>query len=432
MQGNLKQIQLPEVLQFISMGKSTGKLSVRDSEGHATTLMIRQGKIINSSALERQRRLGELLVHRGILKRSVLAQLLSIQRTVDSNKKLGEILVERDIIKEETIRDVLRLQLEEEIWNLFGLEEGDFKFEQAETNVLGEALLEIDIEPLLLEGTRRQDEWRKIIKLLPSDQLVVGLRDIRQLGNAVKEMKLSTSEWNVLAQINGKIPLRGIINRSGMGRFEVYRILFDFMNKKLIYVKDPQQLKAESQRISQSKSSEANPQQATRGVGGFFSILTGSGKREEKGSQNEFLSPIGSLSTFANRLTEHVMSLREWKPQDGDKTLIEDTWRELIVNFTKADLLEVRGNTVNPRSFETYLEYLEFGEAAQDCYEDSVEALLQLIDALYRIFGARVGERPAARSVKEILDDMGSRVRHRYGTDFKLDERIQGVLRIAA
>ena len=41
-------------------------------------------------------------------------------------KRLGEILIERDIITEAQIREVLRLQLEEEIWNLFALDEGEF------------------------------------------------------------------------------------------------------------------------------------------------------------------------------------------------------------------------------------------------------------------------------------------------------------------
>jgi len=228
MQGNLKQIQLPEVLQFISMGKSSGKLTVSTRDSVETTLMIKSGKIINSTALERQRRLGDLLVHRGILRRSVLSQVLSLQRTVESDKRLGQILIDREIVSANTIRDVLKLQLEEEIWNLFGLDDGEFRFEQVDEDKLGDANLQIDIEPLLLEGTRRQDEWRKLVRLLPSDKMIpiANLPKDRD-----KKFKPTPAEWKVLAQLNGRFNIRAIVNRAGMGRFEVYQILAEFIRR---------------------------------------------------------------------------------------------------------------------------------------------------------------------------------------------------------
>jgi hypothetical protein len=436
MQGNLKQIQLPEVLQFISMGKSTGLLTIKDRAGVETTLTIRRGKIINSSALERQRRLGDLLVHRGILKRSTLTQVLAIQRTAESDKRLGQILAEREIVPDETIKEVLRLQLEEEIWNLFGLEEGEFRFETIEEERLGDATLHMDIEPLLLEGTRRQDEWRKIARLLPSDRMVPALSPAVINQTDDEKIRVHPAEWRVLAQINGLFPIRAIINRSGMGRFEVYQILAGFLSRDLIVIKKEDAANSDEKPGAASAAAPAAmPATASaRGVGGFLSRLTGGGGggKQERAEILAFATPVGSLAYFINRMAETFTQMREFKGQPGDNRLAEMFWPDLLVSFCKADMLSVRNNVVNADYFEKFVRMFEYSEATHDCYEDSIEALCQLLDALYRVFAQRVGDRPAVKAVRELLEDIAPRVSHSYNPEFRLDERIQHVLRIAA
>ncbi|MEO8376633.1 MAG: DUF4388 domain-containing protein [Candidatus Sumerlaeota bacterium] len=434
MQGNLKQIQLPEVLQFISMGKSTGLLTIHDHENNDTTLTIRRGKIINSSALERQRRLGDLLVHRGILKRSVLTQVLALQRTAESDKRLGQILAERDIVPDETIRDVLRLQLEEEIWNLFGLEEGEFRFETIDDDRIGEASLHMDIEPLLLEGTRRQDEWRKIARVLSSDRLVPAVRAGFVANGDDDRFRVHPTEWRVLAQINGIFPIRAIINRSGLGRFEVYQILAGLLNRNVIEIKKEDAADASrSAQLPATLSSATAPSTSMRGVGGFLSRLTGAGgKGSERQEILAFTTPLGSIAYFINRMSEGFFGLREMKPQGDDNRVAEMIWPDLLVSYCKADMIKVSGNQVNADYIEKFIKMFEFNEATRDCYEDGVEALAQLLDAIYRVFAGRVGERAASKLIRDLLEDIGPRVTHTYNPEFRLDERVQNVLRLAA
>lgn len=425
MQGNLKQIQLPEVLQFISMGKSSGLLTVKGPT-QETTLMIRSGRIINSSSLERQRRLGDLLVHRGILKRSVLTQVLNLQRTIESDKRLGQILVERDIIQESTIREVLRLQLEEEIWNLFGLEEGEFRFEQAADDKLGEASVQIDIEPLLLEGTRRQDEWRKMVRTIPSDRLIPTIK--KPAADAEHRFKLAPQEWRVLAQINGRFPIRGVVNRSGMGRFEVYQVLCEFLRRGIVTIKKQDSAEVE---LPHALAAAQPAAAAKGGFGGLLSIFGGN-KREESTAKLTFVTPIGGLAYFVTKLAEVALQTKEFKATTDDQFLLERAWTEFLIGFPKADLVIVEHNSIHTEELEHFLRLFEFGEAAQDCYEDSLEALSQLLDFVYRTFAARVGDKIAQKTVKELIDEVASRATYTYGSDFKLSERISMILRIAA
>lgn len=436
MQGNLKQIALPEVLQFISMGKSTGLLSVKDRQAQETTLMIRQGRIINSSALERQRRLGDLLVHRGILKRSVLAQVLNIQRTVETEKRIGEILVERDIIQESQIRDVLRLQLEEEIWNLFALEEGEFKFEQVDEDKLGEPTVQIDIEPLLLEGSRRQDEWRRINRVLPSERAVVALKP--PAPGADLKPRLTAGEWRVLAAVNGKLPIRGIINRSALGRFEVYKIIAELLGRGLVYLKPEEAMREEVlekiEEMQREPAAAVATARASAGMGGLLARFrtTATRRPDDNREKLNFISPVGCLAYFINQMIDQFQSQKEFRGSPADQNLLPSLWQDLIISFTKADLIFPQKNHIQADRFEEFLRLFENNEAMADSFEDSLQALLQLLDALYRIYSQRVGERTGTKIIRDLLDDISPRVTLLFGSDFKLDERIQMVLRLAA
>lgn len=445
MQGSLTQIQLPEILQFLSMGKGSGILTLSRG-GTEITLFVRNGKIVNSSSIERMRRLGELLVQRGILRRSKLSEVLALQRTVESDKRLGQILVERDIVKEQTIREVLRLQLEEEIWNLFAWEEGDFKFEAAEPAKLGDAIVEIDIEPLILEGTRRQDEWKKIQKVLPDDMVILTPKKLED--DFKRELKLSPGEWRVLAVVNGRFTIRALINRAAMGRFETFNILYGFVKKGILVPKAPAKQTVSYDAPSdgtQSRSRQQVDEQLAAakssggGVGGLLSSIlkggaaavksTGVGRSSEV---MEFVSPAGVLAEFVNEVVQAFMETKEARSGTQERNFLHRMWRDLVMTFTRADLIVVENNRLNADRLERYFAAFEFSPPIQDCYEDTMEGLFHLLDAVYRMLAARLGERGASRIVRDTLSHMAPRVRLKYGDAFSLEERVQSVLKLAA
>jgi len=117
---------------------------------------------------------------------------------------------------------------------------------------------------------------------------------------------------------------------------------------------------------------------------------------------------------------------------ENDSRLLADIWADQASIYTKADLIKVDRGALNADLAESYLRLFEFGEAVQDCYEDSLEALIHTVDALYRISVARQGDKAAARAIKELLDDLAPRITVTYAREFKIEERIPATLKIAA
>jgi hypothetical protein len=441
MQGSLQQVPLPEVLQFISMGKSSGTLRLK-RDRNEISLTISNGRIINSSALERRRRIGDLLVNRGLLKRSELSRLLAVQRTVEADKRLGQILVERDIVTEDTIRETLRLQLEEEIWNLFAWKDGEFFFENAPPEKLGDEIVTIEIEPLILEGTRRNDEWQKIIALLPSDRLVPRVCAVDD--EFERTLKLRPDEWQVLSQVNGTFTVRAIVNRSNMGRFEVHRILSQFIKSGLLVLDEnaePGRTTGADEVLTgfetQDELSELRAEKAVvrseKGVGGLLSNLIGGGRTRDKAeSRGEltFVSPIGALAHLSTEFLRAIRELKEFTPAKGDETLVDRIWFDLVQVYTKADLLRLRNNKIDCTLLETYLQACDFGEIVDECFEDAFEGLMHLLRALYQVAGRRVGERIAGKIVREQLADVATRMKIQYRSEVSTIERVQVALKL--
>lgn len=436
MQGSLSQVPLPEVLQFISMGKPSGILQLRLGSNEIS-LYIREGRIINSSSLERRRRLGDLLVNRGLLKRSELARLLTVQRTVESDKRLGQILVERDIVSEETIRETLRLQLEEEIWSLFAWSEGTFAFEAVEPGKLGDAIVSIDIEPLILEGTRRHDEWRQIIQVIPTDAMVLQVNPVGD--DFERDISLRPEEWRVLAQVNGRCTVRAVVNRSNMGRFEVHRILAQLMQGGLV---SPVAAPAEGSESKEDADLRHRLEEEVRnaserakaGAGSLISRVMGGARKAAGGGKGarEYLSPIGLLAAFTNDLCARMMDAKEYTAQAGDEELLARIWRELVQAYTKADLVEVEGNRLDVSAIERAFAECGFAEVVDEPYEDTLEGLINLLQTAFRLLGQRLGERNASRIVREALDDYGPATTVKHRGPFPIAEKVQNVLRLAA
>lgn len=441
MQGNLENVPLPEVLQFISMGKSIGILTIRNGS-EEISLTISKGKIINSSSIERKRRLGELLINRGLLKRSELSRLLKIQRTVESDKKLGQILTEREVVSEQTIQETLRLQLEEEIWGLFNWETGDFQFQNMSADKIGDALVRIDIEPLILEGTRRNDEWKKILSILPNDNLIL---TINHPGDSFeRNVKLRDSEWRVLSQINGEFTIRAVVNRSNLGRFEVFMILSQFIRSGLISIDEEKtqqsQLLRQPNNASTVQSMNTPAPASIKPQRSLFSSILGDGngaKRKDApsaaaaagGTATDYLSPIGLLGFFVNELFARCAKTKEGR--DLSATLfLDQAWFDIVQVYNRADLISVHQNIVNTRLIESYFQSCNFDEHVDECFEDALEGLVNMIKACYTYCCNVIGDKATNRIVNEMFQSINPNPTLKYRGPFPLSENIKTILNL--
>jgi hypothetical protein len=113
--GSLRAASLPDVIQMLSVGRKSGVLSVTNGEIFIF-IYFENGKITGLDSVNRQYRIGELLIKNGSITEEQLENALMVQKE-NKDKLLGEILLEMKFIDENALKKAITEQVKE------GLEE---------------------------------------------------------------------------------------------------------------------------------------------------------------------------------------------------------------------------------------------------------------------------------------------------------------------
>lgn len=146
--GNLADMSLPAVLQFLSRAGGSGKLTLSSLDGSAL-IVFRRGKVIYAASNSVRETFGSLLVSRGLVDQGTLKRGLELQHHAREERRLGTILIEMGAISQETLDTVIRGQVSAVVRELSQWREGFFRFDAMEVEEHGE--VEVDTRELLLE-----------------------------------------------------------------------------------------------------------------------------------------------------------------------------------------------------------------------------------------------------------------------------------------
>lgn len=215
--GNLRTMELAELLQWLSGAQKTGTLEV-DSGRVKKGIVFRDGRIIASSSTDPREQLGAMLVSHGFVTDQELAYAIEIQR--EQKLLLGEILVAAGALAEADVVRVLRLKAEEILYDVFTWPEGEFRFRDGELPPPETLVpMALDVPAVVLEGMQRIDEWQRIRERIPDADCVpvaVGAFD-----------EATMDEWDraVLAFVDDDRSLADICRETRAAEFHVCRVL---------------------------------------------------------------------------------------------------------------------------------------------------------------------------------------------------------------
>jgi len=163
--GNLRTMDLPEILQWISTGRKTGTLHIERRSVHKR-IVFKDGVIHSSTSNDPRESMGQFLIRDRHVTEEQLFRALLRQET--EGRLLGAILVGDGVLSEEAVRKSLESKAEETIYDLFLWTEGKFEFKDGEmpANIL--VHVEMGVTSVIMEGIRRVDEWRRIKEVFPS------------------------------------------------------------------------------------------------------------------------------------------------------------------------------------------------------------------------------------------------------------------------
>ena len=228
--GNIKTVSFPDILQLLATGKKTGILEIKTTT-RQKEVAFKDGNIIYASSVNSfEDLLGNMLLHRGRITKDDLDRAITLHK--QTGRQLGTTLIDMNLFDKEEIGDCLRLQIEEIVYNLFSWQTGDFYFHEGEKPKKAPFLIELNTMNVIMEGTRRIDEWIEIQKVLPPDDVLLGLASSPKTKQ--DEVRFSMEEFRVLALINGERTLTDLMHISPLGEFVTCRAVYKLILNKLI------------------------------------------------------------------------------------------------------------------------------------------------------------------------------------------------------
>lgn len=232
--GNLQTMQLEELLQWLSQSKKTGTLEIVRPPVEKK-IFFKDGYILSSASNKPEEYLGHFLLSHGHITDDQLTRAIDLQKS--SKTMLGMILVNQKAITEKDLHRLLRLKAEESIYEIFAWDHGDFRFLD---DVLPESALvpmRVDVTGIVMEGVQRIDEWRRIRKVIPNEELIVVA-----LGDLSKIPDLGPGDRRILELIDDQLTIAELRELSHATDFQIAKLLFDLHEKGSVKLLKPRYL----------------------------------------------------------------------------------------------------------------------------------------------------------------------------------------------
>jgi DNA-binding response OmpR family regulator len=227
--GDLAVISIAEVLQMLQLQRQSGSLVVT-TQGGEVTMHLNEGSLdlARSRGLRDEFLLGRFLVDEQALTRKTLEQVV---KENTKHRPLGERLMELGLATESQIRKALERQTAELVYEVVRWTSGRFAFDVGFVDPVARRLgLQLPVGALTMEGFRRVDEWRLIEGTFDFEEVL--LRDNLAIDRIIGE--LTAFEQQVLTAIDGERTVREIVARSPGSSFELCKILYQFVNSRLV------------------------------------------------------------------------------------------------------------------------------------------------------------------------------------------------------
>ncbi len=226
---NVPPFTVAEVIQLLSLGNRTGLLTVT-SKTNFCKVYFKNGAVIYVVNTKDRQRIGAKLVSYGKITQADLDKAVETQKASGTTQRLGHYLRDLKLITEDDLQQVIMEQVKDGIYNLFEWDSGNAVFDNLqEPSGIDDTHIKINIMSLMMEASRRVDEWDRIKTVLKSmDQIVAITGSLDDYINTRPPNRASI-DIHIMKQINGVKPLRDIVKETGFTDFEIAELIYDMI-----------------------------------------------------------------------------------------------------------------------------------------------------------------------------------------------------------
>lgn len=235
LRGNLKDFSLTQLLNLVNLASKTGTLVI-EGTGEIAQLTFKEGKLIYAQLDKEDSSLAAILLRSKKLSSSQYDILIS-RIGNKSDKELGLMLINAGYLTQKEIIESLKQYFITVVRKLFTWLEGFFHFEVEINQANSRIPVRMELENLIIEGSRQKKEWEHLQEEIPSLEMALKFAD--RPGANIKKVNLSVEEWRVVSYVNPKNTMRQIEHAIKMNDLEIRRAVFSLLQAGLVEIVRP-------------------------------------------------------------------------------------------------------------------------------------------------------------------------------------------------
>ncbi len=236
LRGNLRDFTITQLLNLINLAQKTGTLVV---EGPTETAQVafRDGKLAYAQVGQASSGLASILYKANIL---TAGQFKAIQQRTNHipDKELGLLLINAGYLTQEDILTHIQQFYADIVQRLFTWVEGFFHFENDILSPEDRIGVRLDLENLIIEGSRQMREWEQLQDEIPSLDMALKFTD--RPGANLRNINLSVEEWRVVSYISPRNTIKQIASATKMNDLEIRRIVYGLLQAGLVEICRPE------------------------------------------------------------------------------------------------------------------------------------------------------------------------------------------------
>jgi hypothetical protein len=235
LKGNLRDFPVTQILNLVNLACKTGTLVIEGSD-EVVRVSFREGKLAFAQLGQEDNSLAAVL-HRSRKINTAQYRILHERATNINDKELGLMLINAGFINQQDVIASLQQYFSGVVRRLFTWVDGFFHFE-IDTGIPADKIsVRVDLENLIIEGSRQMREWEQLQAEIPS--LDMSLKFADRPGANIRNINLSVEEWRVVSYINPKNTIRQIGRATKMNDMEIRRIIYSLLQAGLVEVIRP-------------------------------------------------------------------------------------------------------------------------------------------------------------------------------------------------
>jgi hypothetical protein len=216
------------------MARKTGKLSINDQEQSAL-LHFKEGRLIHACTNADEGYLAAMLYKVGKLTREQVNAINS-QYNSSSDRVMGKYLMDARLVSRDDIVQGVKDYMLSIVYDLFTWTRGTFVFEQDVLPTKDRITVPLNLDNVILEGSRRIQQAEILQKELPD----LATTALKITDKPLRDVKLTQDDWRVISHIHPRNSIKQIAQNNNMDEFQIRKIVYGMLQAGIVELIRPE------------------------------------------------------------------------------------------------------------------------------------------------------------------------------------------------